>query len=359
MTGKMTIGAMKMTRTITKTDFATGPYGEILPPPLVSGVSPEEAAETMVRASHSTSCAITSIPTRGAARTGHINQGLLHLHQQNLVRALTGQLGDPDAVELRNAVLRGEAMSLRPLGLELLYFSSFVPVLQSVSDGVWRIGKQNQGKVKTFQAAPDEALTQAQRLYVEWATAETEQFKAWAQQATRQKVPTWHHLVWLADLLTTDDLTTDLVVGFALQRLGKHSTYRLVTPKGWRIIETARPERAVAIAAAVLQQQQISPPVYEAVDVLTALLLLQAPSPQAVVGGWQVGHLHAQELKPGQISLRNGQQQYGLSIEPALITLAERKQGGSIDRLTVDKNWSPIERQVIALTWAGWKAGAK
>lgn len=338
------------------TSFGTGPYGEILPPPLVSGVDPEEAAVAMVRASRQAGQPIVSIPTKGESRRGYLNQALLYLHQQNLTRALAGQLDEPDAAALRDAVLRGQTLSLRPLGLEQLYFSSFAPVVQQIGDNLWRIGLPGQGRVKTFSASAGEAIVQAQRLYVEWSTAEAEQFKAWARQATTQLEPDYHHLVWLADLTTTADLTAELAAGFALQRLGKHSTYRLTTPKGWRIVEAGRPERAIAIAAAVLRQQQIILPRYEPADVLAALVMLGVRLPQPVGKNiWQVNGMRGQALSPDRVMLQTGGSRYLIGLQETRLDLIDLEKRQTLERLGIEADWPTEARLLVGLAWAAWQ----
>lgn len=338
-------------------EFNRGPYGEILPPPLVAGASPEEAAEFLVQTASANDQPITTVPSRGKARDGHLNQALLFLHQQNLSLALSGDLShDPDAAALRTAILRGEPLSLRPLGQEQLYFATFVPVLQMIGSDLWRIGKPNRGRHHIFQGSPGEAMMVAHRLYVSWAEEEQKAFKAWARRAITRLIPDYRRLIWLADL-TGQTMTAELAPGFALQRLGKHISYRLITPKGWRIIETGRPERAVAIAQAVLEQQGLELPPDSPAEVLAALTALGQPLPQLDVNGWRVGRFKGQVIDEQRAVLSHGQRRYGLLLRRARASLVEPEREREIDRLALEPAWRIQAQMMVGLAWAGWKAG--
>jgi len=113
--------------------------------------------------------------TEGEDLTAYHPQAMVYVLQQNLVRALTGEMDSPDAVDLRTAVLRGEPLSVRPVGHETLAYRTFAPVLQRISDNSWRLGLEAHGQ--TAVIAGDNAglaLRRAWQIYVTWAEAETQ-----------------------------------------------------------------------------------------------------------------------------------------------------------------------------------------
>src|SRR5690554_3010708 len=114
--------------------FNTGPYGEIFPPPLVSGLSPDEALGRLLQGAEKAGKPISSVPSRGESRRGMYNLAMLYVHQTNLARAIAGIIPDPEAEALRRAVIEeGQALSLRPLGMEKLWFTTFAPVARMTS----------------------------------------------------------------------------------------------------------------------------------------------------------------------------------------------------------------------------------
>ena len=149
-------------------NFSRGPHGEIFPPPLVAGASPEEALREMVGG---------DIYERmePAERKAFYGEALLYIHQQNLRRALAGEMADdPDADALCWAVVQqGEPMSLRPLGMEEMEFKTFAPVLRRVGDDRWQVGIPDDGHHVILIGDAPSVLRQAQQLYVAWAEAET------------------------------------------------------------------------------------------------------------------------------------------------------------------------------------------
>jgi len=160
------------TRTLWKSTqpaFSRGQYGEILPPPILDGLTPTDLDEVVREMIDDPDL------TEGENLTSYHPQAMVYVLQQNLFRALTGELTDPDAVDLRDAVLRGEPLSVRPVGHETLAYRTFAPVLQRISDNSWRLGLEEHGQ--TAIIAGDNAglaLRRAWQIYVTWAEAEAE-----------------------------------------------------------------------------------------------------------------------------------------------------------------------------------------
>jgi hypothetical protein len=171
-----------MTQTVD--EFERGPYGEIHPPPLVAGLHPDEVLDEMVRDFEMT---VSDLP--GEELEALRNLGLVYAHQRRLRQAIAGELMyDPDARALYEAVVvRGEPVSLRPLGQEDLAFAGFAPVLQRVEgapsinfapasrgtgQALWRIGLEGHGQTTVIAAGASCVVRQAQQIYADWSDAE-------------------------------------------------------------------------------------------------------------------------------------------------------------------------------------------
>ncbi len=154
-------------KTKTETDFSRGPYGEIFPPPLLGGVTPAELDE-IVHEMVDDEALLADVDL-----SQFHDEAMLYLHQQNLLDVLAGRREDPDVADLREAVLQGEPLSLRPLGHEDISYRTFAPVLQRISDNSWRLGVESYGQTATV--AGDNAgvaLRRARQIYTGWAEAE-------------------------------------------------------------------------------------------------------------------------------------------------------------------------------------------
>ena len=354
---------------MTHIGFKRGPYGEIFPPPLVGGVDPDEALDRLVQAAEQSGNPITALPKRGQSRKGMYNLALLHIHQVNLARAIAGDMDDPDAVTLRQLVVeQREALSLRPLGLESLWFTTFAPVLQLVDPqtDTWRVGLPGHGRTASFQAGPDEAVKRAQHLYVEWSADEDAKWQNWVQQTIGSVKPTYQHLVWQAQLTANQDLLAHLTNGYGLQRLGKHTTYSLITPKGQRIFDASSLPRALRIADAFLANQGVALPDYSPSDVMEALLLLGADRPTAPQddGVWSFTQgLRAKRLGDNAFGLKMGERRFGLRMADGnlftLVELRRNKMDRRLGDLIVSNDWSPEDRMQVGLTWAAWVIGKR
>jgi hypothetical protein len=168
-----------MSQDLVPIEFERGPYGEILPPPLVAGMTPQEILETWAR---DVGVAVEEIPDEIVGEMENLS--LVCVHEERLRRAIAGEMmDDPDARDLYRAVtLEGEPMSLCPLGQEGLTFSTFVaPVLRRVGEDRWRIGVEGQGRMLEIAVAPGEALRRAREIYWAWCEAEKEAITAQVQ----------------------------------------------------------------------------------------------------------------------------------------------------------------------------------
>jgi hypothetical protein len=291
-------------------DFTRGPYGEILPPPLVSGVDPDEALAQFVQAAERSGNPVT-VPSRGQSRKGMINLAMLYIHQQNLKRALSGDLPDDgvgdnaDGQALYEKVVEdGEMLSLRPLGLERLHFATFAPVMRHFEANRWRVGLPSstldkRGRTAVIEGEPGAVLEKAWALYVKWSAEESEQFGETVDKLLDAVPYSLNHAYW-AGLLRGGQsavVAQEVSVGW----LGRHQTYRLTTQKGDRIVEASSPERAARMAEALAQKAKLEMIYPSASDVVNALLaewaLLrsdEATEPvQDMAGVWFIGDVRA------------------------------------------------------------------
>ena len=149
-------------------DFTRGPYQEILPPPLftLSGVTEDDLEDIVAEMAGDLYRDLLD-PSL------YYEDALVYLHQQNVLRVLAGEFaGDRDAGDLRDAVLRGEALSLRPFAQEDVVYLTFAPVLQRIGDDSWRLGVETYGKTAVIGGDAPTALRRAPQIYVSWAEAE-------------------------------------------------------------------------------------------------------------------------------------------------------------------------------------------
>ena len=112
----------------TTTGFATGQYGEILPPPLLDGVDPEEALQEYYAFQLAHGHTIDKPRTDGEKKI-LVNFALILAHQLRLRKVVDGQ-GETDVEkDLCEAVMAGQPLSIRPLGRERSQRKTFAPVL--------------------------------------------------------------------------------------------------------------------------------------------------------------------------------------------------------------------------------------
>lgn len=148
--------------------WAYGPYGEILPPPLVAGLNPDDVLREMVGAE------IFDLMPPGERKMFY-GEAAIYAHQKQLEQTFAGDTGgDKDKEGLYRAILAGKSLSLRPLGYERQTYSNFAPVWRRVGDSRWQVGVEGQGEVEVFEAeSVKSAYLKARDLYVVWAEAAT------------------------------------------------------------------------------------------------------------------------------------------------------------------------------------------
>ncbi len=224
--------------------FTYGYFDEIFPPPLVSGMDPDAALHALVATAAAGGNPLSAVPTRGRSRQGMINMALVQQHQTLLVAALCGELDAPDAVALRDAVLNGARLSLRPVLQETLYFSTFAPVLQWLGGHRWRVGVPDFGRHAEIES-PDMAqvMQKARALYVQWCQEESQRFAA-ATAKILTGPNSLYHLYWAAVIGQENwvSLAPDIIVEHL-----NHTLYRFWTPNGSRLYETSVHTRAARV----------------------------------------------------------------------------------------------------------------
>ena len=275
-----------------QTDFTRGPYGEILAPPLMAGLDDEDALAILDQDARDGGNPINSMPSRGDSRTGMLVLARMYAHHKNLKRALAGQLGnDPDGMALYQAVTQqGEPISIRPVGMEHLAFSTFAPVLRREGENKWRVGLEGNGRTAVIEGTPDVALDQVSALYVRWCEDEETRFSATVDKLLQAVPHSINHDVWAVAIRQAQSVTPRQSVPIAESVVlfpGRHSTFVLQTAKGQRVIDASSPERAARIAEAVAKQTR-SPIAYPTAE--SALHALM------VAGEWETLTHTAQQI---------------------------------------------------------------
>lgn len=352
----------------TMNNFSLGPYGEILPPPLVGSLSEEECLQALVDQSAQKGQPIT-VPSRGKSRAGLIQLGVVYVHQQNLAKAIAGQMMDDldGAALYEDVVHHKKPLSLRPLSLESLWFEGFAPMVQYLGDDTWRIGAEDKGKSQLLKKTPAQIMSAAQQIYTDWSKADDQKWKGWLKDLVKNVKPFYHQVIVQAALTISPDEAADIGADYALQRLGKHTTYQIYTPRGSRILESPSPERAAQMAMAIMQAQGHQPRAHENSQVLRdSLQSLGVNIPQAQGDGWRVGfegagfQLQAKRLSPEKIGIETSDKRYGLSSQKGTFMLQElglkKSEARKPKRLQImfPPQWGTAECWQSALMWAAW-----
>ncbi len=271
-------------------DFVRGPYGEIFPPPLVGGLDPEEALAQFLDLTAAAGHPVNHLPTRGESRKGLINLAMLYHHQLNLKRALSGEWDDPDALRLRQAVLDGEPLSLRPLGLETLHFSTFAPILQWIGGRRWRVGQADAGRSMVLEGEIGAALEQAWELYRQWSEEERDRFDA-STDRLLSGPENLNHLYGRTCILQGEAVIP--AAGVKVERLN-HYLYRLTTPLGQRLFTTSTHERALRVGEALAERLGLKIRYPEPLELQTGLRrLFDTPPTCTPKGIWTLGPVQA------------------------------------------------------------------
>jgi len=328
-------------------EFERGPYGEIFPPPLVAGVDPDEALDKLAKDSAAMGSPITDMPTRGRSRQGMYNLALVYVHQLRLRDAIAGQLqGDPDARDLYQAVvLEGEPMSLRPLGMEALTFSTFAPVLQHVGENRWRIGVEGQGKTTVFDAPLDQVIAQAQAAYVKLSDADDEDWDDKISQALKRVPRLLAHEYWAWRF--HQDGMWNRGGGFHLTALRGHGTVRLDLPNGSRILNTSR-IRAVHMTDALARRARLEYPWPDPGDIIEWLTDRGVPLVDTESEPWEIGEFKVVWKLPASAMLGTDDRRYFLLV---------KKRGGELTLHPASRNGQrPNKRKKLASTVLGPQA---
>ena len=152
--------------------FQRGLYNEILPPPLIGDVSPEEAFKRFYAFTLSKGQKIDK-PETEEDRAVLYNLAGIFIHQMRLREVIGGQAETEVEIALRVAVLDGERLSLRPLGMEQKVFDTFAPVLKRLGEIDWLVGVPGTGQLAPLaNVSPKDVIEQAQAIYVQWRDTE-------------------------------------------------------------------------------------------------------------------------------------------------------------------------------------------
>jgi hypothetical protein len=154
--------------------FERGPYNEILPPPLIGDVSPEEAYKRLYAFSLSKGHKLDK-PEMDEDRAVLYNLGGVFVHQMRLREVIGGKAESAVEIALRDAVWRGERLSLRPLGLEDKVFKTFAPVLERLGMNDWLVGVPGEEQViPLMEVSTAVVVEKAQEIYVGWRNDESQ-----------------------------------------------------------------------------------------------------------------------------------------------------------------------------------------
>ncbi len=150
--------------------FRRGPYGEILPPRLIEAVTPTDLEMLLLELTGDEAVGPDFIHDPFYQQIA-----LDYAHQQRLLQIFGGRfLDDAAATALYLAVMRGEPLSLRPLGQAGTVYRTFAPLLQRVGDETWLVGRPEDGRWLQLSGQPAVMLRWARQLYALWAGAEHE-----------------------------------------------------------------------------------------------------------------------------------------------------------------------------------------
>lgn len=154
-------------------DFTLGEYDEILPPPLLSHLTPDEAIRRLYAECLRRGVTLDR-PKTPAGKQAVLNRALSLAHGLRLRQVVAGTAAEPGEFEtaLHAAVMAGARLSLRPLGLETWEHPTFAPVLRYVGGDEWQVGLPEYGRTTTLHAPAGEIVEQAQAVYLQWTNDE-------------------------------------------------------------------------------------------------------------------------------------------------------------------------------------------
>ena len=266
--------------------FPLGPYGEILPPPLIAHTTPEDALARLVADAGGQ----VHVPKRGRSLEGMYNVALVYAHQLRLREVLAGRYTlDVEAALYRAVMEEGQPLSLRPPTLEDLALDTFAPVLAYLGEHQWRVGLPGHGRTAVFtEPDPAQAVAQAQDLYAQWCEEDERAFLEAGRRAMRRHPRHLFHEYWLWVLETQGEWVRG--GGYRLVWHGRHNEMDLWTPQGLRPLDMDRLQ-AVHLTDALAWERGVPPAWPQPQDVETWLNAMHAPHPDAVT--WSPGGLPA------------------------------------------------------------------
>lgn len=149
--------------------FPRGPYGEILPPPLISHVTLEEAWQQYKEFK----LAINDGPDPDVFLEMHEGWSLhliFHTHTHRLEAVLTGAARNMSEREtqLQACFQRGELLAFPSFTTGEDYPATFVPVLKQLGATSWQFGLPGHGRVVTFEADASDLFGEVKGLYMRW-----------------------------------------------------------------------------------------------------------------------------------------------------------------------------------------------
>lgn len=329
-------------------DWAKGPYGEILSPPLWEGVTLNDAINGLVEDS-----GINNLPRPGSKQfKGICNLSLIHKHQKNLIKAISGRGSSPIELALFVDVLsNGQPLSLRPVTMERLRFKTFTPVFRRSKESLseWHVGHGD--RLTIIQASPENAIKKALRLYAEWSSGEASSLKAHMEK----KLPdqTVSHLIWESELLRYG--ITHIAPGYWVYQLGKHGNYYLHGLSGDVLFKASSPQRA-ALMTSVVMKQTVSTPDFK--SAVTAIGFLGGIKPEFNNNGWLMGDIAAYPAKGSEITLTQKKNKMQSILKKndgtvVLIVKTPTKKNGTVRRVFIPPATWPSDQQLfISLMWA-------
>jgi hypothetical protein len=243
----------------TEITFQTDEYGAIFPLPLLAGMTPEEALDKLVDDSAAMGHPFDPPTERSQYYEEMLFRGALHVHQQRLPDAMAGEMDVPEAMALRRAVLeQHHPMSLRPLGMEVLNYQSFAPVLKYLGDGQWQVGLKDYGRVEVFEE-PDvaQAVRRAQQTFKQWADQDDEGWMEAAEEAMKEHPRSLFHHYWAHHVHEHE--VWNRGDGYRLVLQGSHNRFRLELPgDALRVFKTTR-VRATHLTDAIARHAGVEP----------------------------------------------------------------------------------------------------
>lgn len=332
---------MEMTITVGADGLCRGPFGEIYCPPLLDGDDPDEALEGYHQQTIEDGCPV-DMPTRGLSREGMQEIGGVRLHVQRLRATLCGEYQSEDSVPVLLAVMNGEPLSVRPLGLEQLYFSTFAPILRRLGPNQWRLGREDFGRHADLIGPTGDVWDKAMALYVQWSEEEETLFNDTVTGILQKRSAALRHYYWAA--LMRQGEIVEIADGVGCVRMN-HDIHAVESPRGFRPIGTSSTLRTARIAEMLALQQRIPLNPVDISDVVPALESLFDDAPTKDDGVLSMGLTRARWLGSGArlAVIVVGETQYLLQLRSAKQVLEIRqlndKRAIATFDVSSDRDW--------------------